>query len=104
MFATGGQENGFVAQTQQCQGDDRRHHQNGIDQTDVTGAGGRPAMTGRQQRPHAGAQHYGIQADVDDGAGITSLVNGTSSGHGGAELSWAAANTGTRRSAARSAR
>ena len=43
VFATCGEKDGFVAQTQQCQRDDGRHYQSGIDQTDVTGRGDRPA-------------------------------------------------------------
>ena len=36
MLAAGGQEDRFVAQTQQGQSDDQRHYQNGIDQTEIT--------------------------------------------------------------------
>ena len=65
-----GQEDGFVAQAQQRQGDDRRRHQDGVDQTDVASRGDRPAMPRRQQGPHRAAQHDGIQGDVDGAAGI----------------------------------
>ena len=71
VLAAGGQEDGFVAQTQQCQGNDRRHHQNGIDQTDIAARSDRPAMAGRQQRPDAGGQDYRVESDVNDSAGIT---------------------------------
>ena len=71
VLAAGGQEDGFVPQTQQYQGNDRRHHQNGMDQTDIAARGDRPAMAGRQQRPDAGGQDYRVESDINDSAGIT---------------------------------
>jgi hypothetical protein len=46
VFAAGGEEDGLVAQTQQRQRNDRRHHQDGVDQADITGGGDRPAVPG----------------------------------------------------------
>ena len=46
MLAAGRQEDRLVAQSQQCQRDDRRGNKHRIDQTHITGGGHRPAVAG----------------------------------------------------------
>ena len=70
VLAAGGQKDRFVAQPQQGQSDDQRHHQNGIDQTEIAAPRDRSAMARCQQRPYAGRQNDHIQADVKNTAGV----------------------------------